>query len=149
MNGSKVICPKQHFRPFLTPFEPPRREMRIFIKNPRMLHFFPWVVVTSCKISEKSNEWIKSYLPKIAFLAIFDPFCPPRREMRIFIKNPRMLHFLPWVVVTSCKISEKSNERFPRNLITDGRTNERTRVNSKVQFPRKLGGPITCTKEYE
>ena len=59
-----------------------------------------------------------------------------------------MLHFLPWVVVTSCKISEKSNERFPRILNTDGRTNERTRVNSKVQFPRKLGGPIIHMPSY-
>ena len=80
----------------------------------------------------------------------FDHFCPPRRAMRIFIKNPRMLNFLPLVVVTSCKISEKSNERFPIILITNERTNGRTdmRVNFKVQFPRKLGGPKRISIPY-
>ena len=65
--------------------------------------------------------------------------------MRIFIKNPRMLHFLPWVVVTSCKISEKSNEWFPRILKKEGRTGVvqffKWSEWSKVQFSPKIGGP--------
>ena len=28
--------------------------------------------------------------------------------------------------LTNCKVSERSNEWFPRNCVTDGRTNERT-----------------------
>ena len=48
--------PKVSKWPFLTPFDPPGDAMRIFIKNPGMLLFPPWVVVTSCKISDKSDE---------------------------------------------------------------------------------------------
>ena len=34
--------------------------------------------------------------------------------------------FLTFLSLANCKVSEKSNERFSRNCVTNGRTDERT-----------------------
>ncbi len=43
--------------------------------------------------------------------------------------------------LTNCKVSEKSNERFSRNCVTDGRTNGRTdeRTNGRTNGRDSLG----------
>ena len=59
--------------------------------------------------------------------------------MRIIFENPRMLLLTTYHVLTSCKISEKYNDCPLRKLDADARTDTRNRVNSKVQFPTKVG----------
>ena len=106
------------------------------------------------RVSEKNNGWIKCYEAKSvifshfrAFWGFFSHKRAPGDATRIIFKNQRMLHFLPYKVVTPCKISEKYNGYSLRILgtdaRTDGRTDGRTRVNSKVPIPTKVGGPTS------
>ena len=52
-------------------------------------------------------------------------------KMRIFIKNRAVLFFYPYCPPTSCRVSEKSVERFPRS-IRQIRTSEHTYIRTKV-----------------
>ena len=68
------------------------------------------------RVSEKNNGWIKCYEAKSvifshfrAFWGFFSHKRAPGDATRIIFKNPRMLHFPPYKVVTPCKISEKYN----------------------------------------
>ena len=76
----------------------------------------------SGKKSTNSNVAFKSYVQQSQFWDYFCPFAfgPKKWKMGIFIKKQKTLlsyHFLP---STSCQISIKNNERFPRSL-THGR----------------------------
>ena len=62
--------------PILGPFWPPGDATKIFIENPRKLHYLLWVVVTPCKISDKSDEWSLKILGTDVKKNIFDPFSP-------------------------------------------------------------------------
>ena len=66
-----------------------------------------------------SSHW--EFWERTPISAIFDPFWPPGDATRFFNKYPGMLLFLRWVVVTSCKISEKSNEQSLRILRTNAK----------------------------
>ena len=59
------------------------------------------------------------------------------RRLRYFLKNPLGTFLSPIHVLLTCKVSEKSNERFSRNCVTDGRTNERT--NERMDERDSLG----------
>ena len=111
------------------------------------------------RVSEKNNGWFKCYEAKSvifshfrAFWGFFSHKRAPGDATRIIFKNPRMLHFRPYKVVTPCKISEKYNGQSLRILgtdgRTDGRTHARTRVNSKVPIPTKVGGPTFQLQLY-
>ena len=58
-------------------------------------------------------------------MAIFWHFWPKSAKIRNFIKNQAVLFFYPYCPPTSCQVSEKLLERFPRS-IRYARTNERT-----------------------
>ena len=51
-----------------------------------------------------------------AKMAIFQHIWPKSVEMRNFIKNRAVLFFYPYCPPTSCQVSEKSVERFPRSI---------------------------------
>ena len=64
-------------------------------------------------------------VPKTVILAIFRHVWPKSAKMRILIKNLDVLFFYPYCPPTSCRVSEKSLEWFPRS-IRYGRTHART-----------------------
>ena len=43
-----------------------------------------------------------------------------------FFKKALGTFFLPLQALTNCKVSEKSNEGIPRNLVADGQTDGQT-----------------------
>ena len=49
-------------------------------------------------------------------MAIFRYIWPKSAKMRNFIKNRAVLFFYPYCPPTSCHVSEKSLERFPRSI---------------------------------
>ena len=51
-----------------------------------------------------------------AKMAIFQHIWPKSAKMRNFIKNRAVLFFYPYCPPTSCQVSEKSLERFPRSI---------------------------------
>ena len=51
-----------------------------------------------------------------AKMAIFQHIWPKSAKMRNFIKNRAVLFFYPYCPPTSCQVSEKSFERFPRSI---------------------------------
>ena len=50
------------------------------------------------------------------------------------IKKALGKFFLRLQALTNCKVSEKSNERFPRKSVAYGRTDERTDATPKVSM---------------
>ena len=52
--------------------------------------------------------------------------------LRAYFKNPLGTFLSPIHVLPNCKVSEKSNERFSRNCVTDERTDERTNGRTNV-----------------
>ena len=64
--------------------------------------------------------------------------------MRIFWKNPAPSLFRIHRPLTTCQVSDKSNDQIPRKVCygrTDERTNERTGLNLQNPFRRSAGGP--------
>ena len=106
---------------FLTPKTPRGLTPRIFPGSNITVPDVHQCDLTFGWFSAKSNDGKNFYVPKSVKMAIFDPIWPPGDAMRIFIKNPGMLLFLCWVVVTSCKISEKSNVQSLRILRTNAK----------------------------
>ena len=70
--------------------------------------------LSSCRISEKTNERIlrKSFKKK----SIFGPFLPKFGQTRIFPKNLLRLVFSVYSPLTSCTISEKTNEPILKEM---------------------------------
>ena len=74
--------------------------------------------------------------------AHFGQFLAKMAKMVKMIKKALGTFFLTFLSLTNCKVSEKSNERFSRNRVTDvrtygrtdERTNERTNVIPQVSF---------------
>ena len=77
--------------------------------------------LTSCTISEKTNDWILRKGKKSPFL---DPFCPNLGKREFSQKNWAPSLFSLYAPLTSCKISKKSNEPIQRKvgLLTDRQT---------------------------
>ena len=107
---------KPYFCPFLGPFCPKSRErefsqiwdLRRKLANHKTLHFRSFLAKTNDSILRKS--------PKTLFLGLFGPFFPIFQKMRIFPKNPALSLFIIYGPLTSCKISEKTNEPIPRKV---------------------------------
>ena len=72
--------------------------------------------LTFSAISENLLESFFRKVPKTVILAIFWHVWPKSAKMRIFIKNQAVLFFYPFCPPTSCQVSEKSLERFPRSI---------------------------------
>ena len=72
--------------------------------------------LTFSAISENLLESFFRKVPKTVILAIFWHVWPKSAKMRIFIKNRAVLFFYPYCPPTSCQVSEKSLERFPRSI---------------------------------
>ena len=107
---------KPYFCPFLGPFCPKSRE-REFSKiwdlcrklaNHITLHFRSLLAKTNDSILRKS--------PKTLFWGLFRPFFPIFEKIRIFPKNPALSLFYFYGPLTSCKISEKTNEPIMRKV---------------------------------
>ena len=62
----------------------------------------------------------------------FGQFLAKMGETGIFFKIALGTFFSHLQALTNCKVSEKSNERFSSNSVTDGRTDERTHVRTDV-----------------
>ena len=68
---------------------------------------------------------------KTSIIGHFGPKCPildsfwPKWAKRKFFKESAWNFFLRLQALTNCEVSEKSNERFSSNRVTDVRTNER------------------------
>ena len=62
----------------------------------------------------------------------FDQFLAKMAKTVKIIKKALGIFFLRLQALTNCKVSEKSNERFPRKSVTHERTHERTDVTPKV-----------------
>jgi len=65
-----------------------------------------------CKKLKKSDERILRYIGKWWILAQIWPFDPNFRTIRIFVKNLVLSLFIIYDPLTSCKKSEKSDDRF-------------------------------------
>ena len=109
------FCPKSREREFSQIWD-----LRRKLANHKTLHFRSFL--------EKTNDSILRKSPKTLFLGLFRPFSPIFQKMRIFPKNPALSLFYIYGPLTSCKISEKTNEPIPRK-VRYGRTDERTDVN--------------------
>ena len=72
------------------------------------LHFRPFLAKTNDSILRKS--------PKTLFWGFFGPFFPIFQKMRIFLKNRALSLLSIYGPLTSCKISEKTNEPIPRKV---------------------------------
>ena len=72
--------------------------------------------LTFSAILENLLESFFRKVPKTVILAIFWHVWPKSAKMRIFIKNRAVLFFYPYCPPTSCQVSEKSLERFPRSI---------------------------------
>ena len=59
-------------------------------------------------------------------MANFDHILSKMAKMEKIIKIALGTFFSHLQALTNCKVSEKSNERFPRKSVTDERTDERT-----------------------
>ena len=105
--------PKTLFLPFLGPFCPKSREpefsliwdLRRKLANHNTLHFSSFLAKTNDSILRKST-----------LLPIFGPFFPFLGKMRIFPKNRALSLLSIYGPLTSCKISEKTNEPIPRKV---------------------------------
>ena len=76
-----------------------------------------------------SNEWTAIKMQKPPFLV----FLAKMVKTGIFIKKALRKFFSHLQALTNCKVSEKSNERFSSNSVTDARTHVRTyRTTPKV-----------------
>ena len=108
--------PKTLFCPFLSPFCPKSRErefsqiwdLRRKLANHNTLHFRSFLA--------KTNDWILRKCPKTLFLGLFGPFFPIFQKMRIFPKNRALSLLSIYGPLTSCKISEKTNESIQRKV---------------------------------
>ena len=95
--------------------------------------FFRWMTITikwlplrpytSCKFSEKSNGRFLRKFGKCQFRAQNDYIWAQYPESRIFPKNPALSLFYLHGLLTSCKVSEKTNERLWRK-VRQGRTED-------------------------
>ena len=103
---------------FFWPFFALFGKIRIFPKNLIRPFFAPYIPLTSCKKSEKSNDVI---LKKKFKNLIFGPFLALFGQIRIFMKNRAPSLFIIYGPLTSWKKSEKSNEPILRK-VRDGRT---------------------------
>ena len=72
--------------------------------------------LTLSAILENLLESFFRKVPKAVILAIIWHFCPKSDKIRIFIKNRDVLFFYPYCPPTSCRVSEKSLEWFPRSI---------------------------------
>ena len=82
-----------------------------------------------------------------AKIANFGQFLAKMGKTEIFFKKTLGTFFSSLQALTNCKVSEKSNERFSSNSVTDGRTYGRTDVNPQVsnefvERPKNQGNPI-------
>jgi len=131
------------------PFDPNYLQTRIFRnmtpRSFRSLYFY----LTLRKKIKKSDEWILRNIEIWWIVAQIWPFDPVSMETRIFLKNQASSLFYIHDPLTSCKKSEKSDERFLRlmrsgrtHVCTHGRTNKpeflgllrRSRESKKLMF---------------
>ena len=122
-----ILCKstKTLFLHFLGPFCLKSREREFSqiwdfhrkLANHKTLHFRSFLAKTNDSILRKS--------PKTLFLGLFRPFFPIFEKMRIFPKNPALSLLCLYGPLTSCKISQKTDEPIMRKVCyrrTDGRT---------------------------
>ena len=67
--------------------------------------------------------------PKMSIFGHFWPLIPPNPGLRIFTRKTKTSLFLFHCYTTLCQKSERSNARFSRKSVTDGRTNRRRWIN--------------------
>ena len=70
--------------------------------------------------------------PFLSFLAKKGHFGQFLAKTVKIIKKALGTFFSHLQALTNCKVSEKSNERFPRKNVTDARTQERTAVHKRI-----------------
>ena len=115
---------------------PKFRQTRIFPKNLLRSVFSVYSPLTSCTISEKNNERI---LRKSKKKSIFGPFLPKFGQTRIFPKNLLRSVFSVYSPLTSCTISEKTNERILRKSKKSPFLGPFCPNLGKREFSRKIG----------
>ena len=101
---------------YFGPFWPNLGQRRIFPKNRSKSLLSLYGPLTSCKVSEKTNVPIPRKMGKSPFLGYFGPFWPNLGQTRIFPKNRAPSDMSLYGPLTSCKVSEKSNEPIPRKV---------------------------------
>ena len=78
---------------------------------------------------------LKRLLHTSSQMANFDQFLAKMAKMVKMVKIIKKAlgtSFSRWQALTNCKVSEKSNERFPRKRVTYVRTDKRTDATPKV-----------------
>ena len=116
MNQFSAKDQKPYFGAFLGPFCPKSREREFSqildfhrkLANHKMIHFRSFLAKTNDSILRKG--------PKTLFWGLFGPFSPIFQKMRIFQKNRALSLLSIDGPLTSCKISEKTNEPIPRKV---------------------------------
>ena len=73
-------------------------------------------MLTSCKISKKSNEPILSNIQESLFFSQKGPKNGQNWQNVFFLKNGLGSTYTPWWSLTLCKISKKSNESILSNI---------------------------------
>jgi len=97
-------------------FGPKKGQRDFFLKNLIRPLFTPYIPLTSCKKSEKTNDSILRKIPKTSFLGHFWPFLAIFGQMHFFLKNRAPSVFIIYGPLTSCKKSEKTNEPILRKV---------------------------------
>ena len=97
--------------------------------------------------SAKTNDRILKYNQKGPFVGHFGHFLPNLGQTRIFPKNRALSLLHVYYPLTSCKISEKTNEPIPGKLCharTHARTHEGTDRPEFIGHLRKAGVQKIC-----
>ena len=99
-----------------------------------------WCVLLSSTIIQKIKKILMSSSEKVSKNPNF------WHQIKIFFKIPDLSLFLLYWPLTSSKVLEKLNERSPRYLKTDGRTNGRTDWQGRLPWT-PLGKPRVQNQE--
>ena len=123
---------KSIFGPFLPKFG----QTRIFPKNLLRSVFNVYSPLTSCTISEKTNERILRKSKKSPFLG---PFCPNLGK-REFSRKIGLCHFFTLMnLQLHAKYQKNQMNQFWEKCVTNGRTDGRTWIYRTLRPPD--GGP--------
>ena len=125
----------------------PKRAFLNFPKKCENVIFFRLQRLGLVQKLANSNEWIAKKCENLHFWQ-FGPKWPildsfwPKWAKREFFSKKRLVHFSR--AYKPCKVSEKSNERFSSNRVTDGRTYGRTH-----EWTRILRSPTNSSRDQK
>ena len=116
-------------------FEPKNSRTRFFLDIRMVLSDLLQYGAHFRRFSAKTNDRILKYNQKGPFLDHFGPFLPNLGQTRVFPKNRALSLLSIHGPLTSCKISERTNDPIPRKCVTDVRTYVHTYGQTLIHRP--------------